>query len=461
MKTQSISLQKLGFAVIAAIFAMAAFASTASAESYYYPQQQVSVPYYYYQQPTTYQYQYQYQQPTQNKTQLIAYLKNLIAQLQALQSSKYGHSYGGYGLGLRYPNSDDYDIDVETENARNVEDDEATLYGEIDLDDAPYADVWFEYGEGGDLDEETDEERIDDNDDERFSIDVDGLDDDDRYYFRAVAEDPNGDRVYGAIKSFESDNNNSSSDDEPYADTGDVTDIEDDSAEISGEVDMNDFNNGDVFFVYGEDESQIEDVEDDYDSYSDVDEDGDDLQKVLVDSDLDSSDDYEQNITGLNEDEDYFYQICVGYEDDDDDDVIECGGVEEFTADDNGGSSNDDEPSVETGDASDIEDDSAEIRGEVDMNDFDNGDVFFVYGEDEDLVEDVEDEDSYSDVDEEGDDLQKYKVYDNLDGERTFWLEIYGLDDNTDHYYRICVEYEDEDDDDSLMCGDVEDFETD
>src|SRR5690606_5339009 len=122
---------------------------------------------------------------------------------------------------------------------------------------------------------------------------------------------------------------------------------------------------------------------------------------------------------------------------------------------------NDDIPDVNTEDAEDVDEDSAELHGEVDMNDFEDGRVFFVYGQDESDIEDVEDEDSYSDVDEQGDDLQKVQVYSNLDNSRSFWVSVFGLDDDTDYYFRICVEYEDEDGDDTLECGSVEEFTTD
>lgn len=120
-----------------------------------------------------------------------------------------------------------------------------------------------------------------------------------------------------------------------------------------------------------------------------------------------------------------------------------------------------DRPEVTTDDADDVEDDRAELRGEVDMQDAEDGIVFFVYGEDEDQVEDAADEDRYSDIDTDGDDLRKVKVASNFDDEDDFYAVVTGLDDNTDHYFRICVEYEDEDNDERLECGDVESFETD
>ena len=97
---------------------------------------------------------------------------------------------------------------------------------------------------------------------------------------------------------------------------------------------MNDFRNGIVFFVWGEDEDQVDDIERDYDSYSDVDEDGDDLRKERVDSDLDGRASYRLDIRGLDDDTEYYFAICVEYEDEDDDEVLACGSTEEFETDD-------------------------------------------------------------------------------------------------------------------------------
>jgi hypothetical protein len=128
----------------------------------------------------------------------------------------------------------------------------------------------------------------------------------------------------------------------------------------------------------------------------------------------------------------------------------------------NSSNNNFDKPDVSTDNADDIRDDEAELNGEVDMNDAENGIVFFVYGEDEDQIEDVErDYDSYSDVDEDGDDLQKERVDSGFDGDDNFSEDVDNLDSNTEYFYVLCVEYEDEDGDDTLECGDVEEFETD
>lgn len=123
------------------------------------------------------------------------------------------------------------------------------------------------------------------------------------------------------------------SEDEPEVETRSATNIGDDEARLRGYVDMNDFEDGEVFFVYGTDEDQIDDVENDFDSYSDVDTDGDHLRKIRVDSSLDDSDSYETRVSGLDDDTEYFFSICVGYEDEDNDDTLACGELEDFETD--------------------------------------------------------------------------------------------------------------------------------
>lgn len=120
-----------------------------------------------------------------------------------------------------------------------------------------------------------------------------------------------------------------------------------------------------------------------------------------------------------------------------------------------------DVPEVTTEDARDIRETRAEIRGEVDMQDAENGLVFFAYGQDEDFVDDVDSENRFRDIDEDGDDLQLIRVESNFDGDETFYAILSGLDDDTEYYFRMCVEFEDEDGDDAIICGDTESFETD
>lgn len=412
---------------------------------------------------------YSYTPGTQEEQ--IAYLQGVIAQLITLLNARgntsyqYNTGFNGNVRGAQSNRDGRADVNVGTSFLRRDSDD-IYFNGRIDLEREDYAYVWFEYDDNDDdFDEATSRKRITRDGSFSAHIDADDLRSGRWYYYRAAAEDPDGDRDYGVVRALyvgSSGGGSSNNDDEPTVTTENADEVDENSAELNGRVDMNDFRNGVVFFVYGEDESQIEDVDRDYDSYSDVDEDGDDLQKIRVDTDLDGDERYSEDIGGLDRDTWYYYQICVEYEDEDDDETLECGGVEDFETDRNGSSSRNDEPDVRTLSARDVDDDSAELNGEVDMNDFEDGRVFFVYGEDENQIEDIEDDyDTYSEVDEDGDDLQKILISNNFDGSGDAYANVYGLDDNTRHYFQICVEYEDEDNDDVILCGGVEDFETD
>ena len=132
-----------------------------------------------------------------------------------------------------------------------------------------------------------------------------------------------------------SNNYNFQNDAEPNVRTLSVRDTDEDSAELRGEVDMNDFNNGIVFFVYGQDEDNVKDVQDDYDDYEDVqdDERNDQFEVIRVDRDLDNQDDYEKEVRSLEKNERYYVVLCVEYEDYDNDEALECGTVKDFKTD--------------------------------------------------------------------------------------------------------------------------------
>lgn len=284
-----------------------------------------------------YQYTNQYQYQYSNQTAMLqAYIRQLEALLERLRELQRDQDYDyDYGNGRS-------DVDVTTLRATDIDGEDATLNGEVDFNDENEATVYFRWGtSAGNLSRETTNIVLDaDEDDERFAATITNLDEDKTYYFRAVAEDENGDRAYGAILSFRSDDDGEDDgdgdddyEDYPEVDTEDALNITDSTAKLYGEVAMEDFNNGTVFFVYGEDEDQVEGIENDYDTYEDVDEDGDDLQKIFVDGDLDDSREYWASIAGLNDDTEIFYTLCVAFEDEDGDEVIRCGEVESFVTD--------------------------------------------------------------------------------------------------------------------------------
>lgn len=254
----------------------------------------------------------------------IVSLEKRIAELLALiERLKDVQSGGGSNQG---------DIRVSTQSATSIEEDSAALRARIDMNDENDGELFFEYGTTfSNLSKDSDTVSLDEDDDgDVLEIEVSGLEDDTRYYYRAVVEDTHGDKRYGATLSFVTDDNGSSNTDVPTLRTQSAQSIDSDSADLRGEVDMNDFENGKVFFVYGEDESQIEDVESDFDSYSAINEDGDDLRKVEVDTDVDGTESYTKNVSGLSDNESYYYAFCVEYDDRDNDETLICGSAKSF-----------------------------------------------------------------------------------------------------------------------------------
>lgn len=266
----------------------------------------------------------------------IAQLQAYVDQLQALidQLRKLQENEGSYPTYPR-PGSRDSKVDVTTRSATDIEDNAVTLRGEVDFNNEDEATVYFQYGRSSsNLKYQTTHWVLDeDDDDEDFEQGLTDLKEDTKYYFRAVAEDERGREDYGRIYSFTTDDDNDSDDDYPEVEVEEADDIDENSAKLEGEIDMNDFKNGIAFFVYGEDEDQVNDIEKDYDTYTDVDEDGDDLQKIKVDSDVDNKITAYATIGGLDDDTDIYYTLCVEFEDEDDDDKLICASTEEFTTD--------------------------------------------------------------------------------------------------------------------------------
>jgi hypothetical protein len=264
-----------------------------------------------------------------NNDELRSYLEDLISYLQQIHDTLPADSY--------YSNSyDDYTTgDITTHSATNVTRDGATLHGEFTGSGAVTA--WFEFGKNThSLSNTSDAVRIT-RSGSSFDLSLSGLIDNTTYYFRTVAEDRNGNTIHGDTLHFTTNtsgnsNHYSNNGTTPDVTTRSATSISTNSAHLRGSIDMNDFDNGRAFFVYGEDEQSIDNVPDDFSNYAEVYEDGDNLQKVSVDTNLDTTATYDEAVSGLNRDTDHFYRLCVAYQDDNDD-TLECGSVMDFTTD--------------------------------------------------------------------------------------------------------------------------------
>lgn len=229
--------------------------------------------------------------------------------------------------------------------------------------------------------------------------------------------------------------------------------IDNDRAQLLGEVDLNDEDEAYVWFEYGTSRSVSQETG----------------QAQIRDNDPGR---FVYSLRNLSPFRTYYYRAMA----EDERGRVAAGEIRSFRTDgdddwddwededDDDNDFNDDEPEVDTDDAENVRDTSAELRGSVEMNDYEEGLAFFAYGQDEDLVADIEaDYDEFDDIDEEGEDLQVVEVDDGLDegDDESYELFITGLDEDTEYYFAMCLEFEDDNGDATIMCGSVEEFETD
>ncbi len=373
---------------------------------------------------------------------------------------------------------------IRTLAAQDIEEDQAVLRGEVDMKTQPDGLVFVAFGYDFDevADIAVDYDRF--RDIPRFRSDaftvtsvdsrargveqyrkqVNSLVADTEYFYRFCVEyddeDGSPEILCSRMGEFETDEDNLSNGErqEPRANTDDAINVESDEALLRGEVDMNDYVDGIVFFAYGEDEERVRRIDLDFDRFSRIEEDDENLQTARVGTDVRGDNEFERRVDDLDDGTEIFYQICVEYDGIRDD--LVCGGVESFETD---GRSRKDTPDSDTGSAT-VSGTDAVIRGEVDMNDFIDGIVFMVFGTDRAEIIEVAEKDEFDDVRQSGDKIQRVLVDSDLDGEDRYTVNANDLLDNTLYSYRICVEYEDEDEDGDdenfLACGDIETFKT-
>lgn len=222
--------------------------------------------------------------------------------------------------------------------------------------------------------------------------------------------------------------------------------IEDDRAQLMGEVDLNNEDKAYVWFEYGTSRSLKQKTG----------------EATIKDNDPER---FVYSLRNLSEYRTYYYRAMA----EDENGRVATGAIRSFRTDgdddwDDDRDFDDDEPEVETDDAENVRRTSAELHGSVEMNDYEDGLAFFAYGEDEDAVADIESEyDEFDDIDEDGLDLQVVEMEDGLDegDDERYELFVTGLDDDTEYFFAMCLQFEDDYGDETIVCGSVEDFETD
>ncbi len=148
--------------------------------------------------------------------EVIAYLYGVIATLEAQLAAKQGTSVV----------STTGRTTVSTLTPTRINDNEATLRGEVAFGSAEYVYVYFDYGTDSSFDDRTSRVRTYRTSSVKsFSADLEDLRDDEKYYYRAVVELPNGTLLRGTTRTFTTDEYDD--DDDDYRSSGDI-DIDDD-----------------------------------------------------------------------------------------------------------------------------------------------------------------------------------------------------------------------------------------
>jgi hypothetical protein len=220
---------------------------------------------------------------------------------------------------------------VSTGGVKEVKDDRVTFTAGTTLaKDATRGAVWFEYGDSpDDLYKKTPStEVLRASVKEGVTYTVRSLDEATEYYYRAVGYDARGIKNYGVIKKFTTPKD--IVDEKPKVVTNRASDVGPYSATLGGSVAMNDFKNGSVFVVYGEDRTVIANVPKLYNTYTRIKAQGDALQKVLLDADLDREDVYTTSVQYLDFSTTHYYALGVAYEDGDGAKHIVLGGIQSF-----------------------------------------------------------------------------------------------------------------------------------
>lgn len=249
--------------------------------------------------------------------------------------------------------------DVQTLSASDVSDDSARLNGYLytNGEDTTY---WFEYGTSRtNLNRDTSEREVSDRDG-RVTVSntiQNGLDSDETYYFRLVAQNNDG-TERGSILSFDTDGNGgSNNNDAPQVDTLSADAQAGNSAVLNGRVDSNG-NSAQVWFRYGQNRNSL------------------DFTTQMLTMFSTSNQSFSRTIWNLVPGTTYYYQAVAR-----NNNGTDYGSTLSFVASSNGGGNTNNSlaPSVSTNSALAVGNNSALLRAQVNPNG-NLSSVWFEYG---------------------------------------------------------------------------------
>lgn len=262
-----------------------------------------------------------------------------------------------------------------------------------------------------------------------------GLSDNTTYHYRFCFDDGQvrcGDIVsFTTVEDFDRDGTFRT----PSVNTRPAINIDANSATLEGNYRRYDATNAVAFFVYGEDEDVVSEVSELYDYYQDIRELDERLQKMRVGVNIADRGEYSREVDELERDTEYFFSLCVAY-DDDEATGIKCGSTRSFETQ----SRQRDIPTIRSTSAS-ISGTTVTLSASLSMQDYLDGHAFLVYGTDETRIQSVVEEDRFSRVRQDEDAIQKISLETDFDGSKIFTTTVRDLLGETYHY-RFCIEYQ-------------------
>lgn len=223
-------------------------------------------------------------------------------------------------------------VEVATCDPTDVVERRATFCGRVDVGDARYVDVWFEFAREGRATQYTSRLRFDDTDrEDTFEATAYDLTPGDEYWVRAVGRDAYGNSYVGDRLTFTTDERSSSYRGDPDLTTDTPYSVTDDSARFSGSLAMRGGDDGTAFFLYGTDEDDLRDAVRGADTYADIDESGVEKVRVATGLDYNERESYEYRANDLDNDTTYYVAFGLAYDDEDGDARVELGTIRRFT----------------------------------------------------------------------------------------------------------------------------------
>lgn len=320
-------------------------------------------------------------------------------------------------------NDNGYDVpNVTTNDASSIDEDSAVLNGYISGSNLGTLDRYFMWGfSSGSLPFSLNDS---DGGAGSFAETLNNLDEDETYYFKACAQNADNETDCGQVESFTTD------DDNDGGNNGDIEvttlsaqDVDENSAALRGDIEETNGEEVERWFEWGTDD--------------------DDLDETLsLSGSTDNEGTFEKTLSGLDEDETYYFRACIEEEDGNDED---CGIIKSFTTDDDNNNDNDNDScegvvDAITSSATGIGSSSAILNGVGTADD--DYDYWFEWGSTTGMNSDTP---------------MRSKSISNCNEDDTFHSEsISGLTANRTYYFRMVVE----DDDGDKEYGQMKSFKT-